>query len=106
MKESSPQLSSFIIGRINLENMDSSLRIYTKFSNKHKGFLGFLRGLSLNALAKKSPFGVEEDASYYAVELSQLPKLETDEENAQVFLTKFDGDVQSANFLSSLKKIK
>ena len=52
------------------------------------------------------PFGVEEDASYYAVELSQLPKLETDEENAQVFLTKFDGDVQSANFLSSLKKIK
>ena len=75
-------------------------------SDKHKGFLGFLRGLSLNALAKKSPFGVEEDASYYAVELSQLPKLETDEENAQVFLTKFDGDVQSANFLSSLKKIK
>ncbi len=106
IKSSSPQLSSFIIGRINLENMDSSLRIYTKFSNKHKGFLGFLRGLSLNALAKKSPFGVEEDASYYAVELSQLPKLETDEENAQVFLTKFDGDVQSANFLSSLKKIK
>ncbi len=106
IKSSSPQLSSFIIGRINLDNMDSSLRIYTKFSNRHKGFLGFLRGLSLNALAKKSPFGVEEDASYYAAELSQLPKLETGEENAQVFLTKFDGDVQSANFLSSLKKIK
>ncbi len=106
IKSSSPQLSSFIIGRINLENMDSSLRIYTKFSNRHKGFLGFLRGLSLNALAKKSPFGTEEDASYYAAELSQLPKLETGEETAQVFLTKFDGDVQSANFLSSLKKIK
>ena len=36
----------------------------------------------------------------------QLPKLETGEENAQVFLTKVDGDVQTTNFISSLKKIK
>lgn len=105
IKSSSPQLSSFIIGRINLENMDSSLRIYTKFSNKKSGIAGFLRGISLNALAKKVN-NPKNNVSYYAAELSQLPELETGEETAQVFLTKFDGDVQSANFISSLKKIK
>lgn len=105
IKSSSPQLSSFIIGRINLENMDSSLRIYTKFSNKKSGIAGFLRGISLNALAKKVN-NPKNNVSYYASELAQLPELETGEETAQVFLTKFDGDVQSANFISSLKKIK
>jgi len=64
-----------------------------------------LRNISLNSLAKKSKFG-EEEISYYASELAQLPKLETGEENAQVFLTKVDGDVQTTNFISSLKKIK
>ena len=108
IKSSSPQLSSFIIGRIDLETFDSSLRIYTKFSNRHKGFAGFLRGLSLNALAKKASSFTSppEEVSYYATELSQLPKLETGEENAQVFLTTVDGDVQTTNFLSSLKKVK
>ena len=105
IKSSSPQLSAFIIGRINLENFDSSLRIYTKFSNKNKGLTGFLRGFSLNSLSKKTKFTTEE-VSYYAPELSMLPKLETGEENAQVFLTKVDGDLQTANFISSLKKIK
>ena len=85
--------------------MDSSLRIYTKFSNKKSGIAGFLRGISLNALAKKVN-NPKNNVSYYAAELSQLPELETGEETAQVFLTKFDGDVQSANFISSLKKIK
>ena len=108
IKSSSPQLSAFIIGHIDLETFDSSLRIYTKFSNRHKGFAGFLRGLSLNALAKKASSFTSppEEVSYYAAELSQLPKLETGEENAQVFLTTVDGDVQTTNFLSSLKKVK
>lgn len=105
IKSSSPQLSSFIVGQINLTNFDSSLRIYTKFSSKNKGFTGFLRNFSLNSLAKRTKVTTEE-VSYYASELSQLPKLETGEEDAQVFLTKVDGDVQSNNFISSLKKIK
>ena len=105
IKSASPQLSAFIVGQINLENFDSSLRIYTKFSGKDKGIAGFLRNISLNSLARKSKFG-QEEVSYYASELSQLPKLETGEENAQVFLTKVDGDLQTTNFISSLKKIK
>ena len=105
IKSSSPQLSAFIVGQINLMNFDSSLRIYTKFSNKNKGIAGFLRGFSLNSIARKAKVTTEE-ISYYAPELSMLPKLETGEENAQVFLTKVDGDVQTTNFISSLKKIK
>ena len=106
IKSSSPQLSSFIVGRMDLETMDASLRIYTKFSNKRKGLMGTLRNLSLNSLAQKVPLGAKENESYYATELSMLPELETGEDNAQVFLTKFDGDIQTNNFISSLKKIK
>ncbi|MBQ2644389.1 hypothetical protein IJG14_02290 [bacterium] len=106
IQSSSPQLSSFIVGQINLENMDASLRIYTKFSSQNKGFAGFLRNLSFASLSKKIPFNTKEDVSYYAAELSMLPELDTGEENAQVFLTKFDGDLQTSNFISSLKKIK
>ena len=106
IKSSSPQLSSFIVGRMDLETMDASLRIYTKFSNKRKGLMGALRSMSLSSLAQKVPLGAKENVSYYATELSMLPKLETGEENAQVFLTKFDGDIQTNNFISSLKKIK
>ena len=106
IKSSSPQLSAFIIGRINLVNMDASLRIYTKFSNIHKGFSGFLRNISLNVLSKRVKSNAKNDASYYAMELSQLPELETGEETAQVYLTKFDGDVLTSNFISQLKRIK
>ncbi len=106
IKSSSPQLSAFIIGRINLVNMDASLRIYTKFSNIHKGFSGFLRNISLNVLSKRVKSNVKNDASYYAMELSQLPELETGEKTAQVYLTKFDGDVLTSNFISQLKRIK
>ena len=106
IKSSSPQLSAFIIGRINLVNMDASLRIYTKFSNIHKGFSAFLRNISLNVLSKRVKTNAKNDASYYAMELSQLPKLETGEEMAQVYLTKFDGDVLTTNFISQLKRIK
>jgi len=108
IKSSSPQLSSFIVGRINLINLDSSLRIYTKFSNKNKGAAGFLRKISLNALSKgvNSIIKTENEVSYYAAELSQLPELETEDNTAQVFLTVIDGDIQTTNFISSLKKIK
>lgn len=106
IKSSSPQLSSFIVGRMDLETMDASLRIYIKFSNKRKGLMGALRSMSLSSLAQKVPLGAKENESYYAAELSMLPELETGEDNAQVFLTKFDGDIQTSNFISSLKKIK
>ena len=107
IKSSSPQLSAFIVGRINLETMDAALRIYTKFNDKNEGVFGFLRGFSLNALARKArTYTKGENVSYYAAELDMLPKLETGDETAQVFVTKFDGDIQSANFISSLKKIK
>ena len=107
IKSSSPQLSSFIVGRINLENMDASLRIYTKFNDERKGVYGFLRELSLNSLAQRaSSYTKGENESYYAAEIAMLPPLETGDETAKVFITKFDGDIQSANFISSLKKIK
>lgn len=106
IKSSAPQLSSFIIGRYDLETKDASLRIYTKFSSKNKGFAGFLRNISLNSLANRMPLSSESEANYYAMELAQLPPLEADEKDCQVFLTKVDGDVEHFNFLSSLKKIK
>lgn len=106
IKSSAAQLSSFIIGRYDLETKDASLRIYTKFSSKNKGFAGFLRNISLNSLANRMPLSSESEANYYAMELAQLPPLEADEKDCQVFLTKVDGDVENFNFLSSLKKIK
>lgn len=106
IKSSAPQLSSFIIGRYDLVSGDAILRIYTKFSNKNKGVAGFMRNLSLNSLANRVPLSSRNDSLYYSAELSQLPPLEADEKDCQVFLTKVDGDVQNFNFLSSLKKIK
>lgn len=107
IKSSAPQLSAFIIGRIDLENMDASLRIYTKFNDKKNGILGFLRHFSLYTLTRKAKtYTKGENISYYATELNMLPKLETGEDTAHVFLTKFDGNIQSTNFISSLKKIK
>lgn len=106
IKSSAPQLSSFIIGRFDLESRDASLRIYTKFSSRNKGFAGFLRNISLNSLANRVSLSSKNDSNYYAAELAQIPPLETGEEDAQVFLTKVDGDVEHFNFISSLKKIK
>ena len=106
IKSSSPQLSSYIAGRYDIEKNDATLRIYTKFSNEKKGFAGALRSFSLNSLANRIPLSSRNDAQYYAAELEQLPPLETGDEHAQVFLTKVDGDVVNNNFLSSLKKIK
>lgn len=106
IKSSSPQLSSYIAGRFDLENRDASLRIYTKFSSKNKGFAGFMRNISLNSLANRTSLSSRNDTNYYSAELSELPPIEVDEKDAQIFLTKVDGDVERFNFLSSLKKIK
>ena len=106
IKSKSPQLSAYIAGRYDLETGDATLRIYTKFSNKNKGFAGFLRNISLNSLANRVPLSSRNDANYYSAELEQLPPIEADEKDCQIFLTKVDGDVQHNNFLSSLKKIK
>lgn len=106
IKSSSPQLSSYIVGCYNLENSDAILRIYTKFSNKNKGFAGALRNISLNSLANRIPLKSKNDANYYAAELAQLPEIDAEEKDCQVFLTKVDGDVEHNNFISSLKKIK
>ena len=103
---SAPQLSSFIIGTYNLENQDAALRIYTKFSNRRKGLYGLFRNLSLNSLANRIPLSTRNDNEYYAYEISHLPKIDADEKDCQIFLTKVDGDIEHNNFISSLKKIK
>ncbi len=106
IKSSSPTLSAFIVGRYNLENSDAILRIYTKFSNKNKGIGGFLRKISLNSLANRIPLKSRNDANYYQAELSQLPPIQADDKDCQIFVTKVDGDVEHNNFISSLKKIQ
>lgn len=106
IKSSSPQLSSLIVGRFDLENRDATLRIYTKFSSKNKGFAGFMRNISLNSLANRVPLSSRNDSNYYSAELEHLPEIEADEKDCQIFLTKVDGDVEHFNFISSLKKIK
>lgn len=106
IESSSPTLSALIRGRYDLEKQDASLRIYTRFSNSHKGIAGFLRNFSLNALANKVKLNGRNDANYYASELVDLPAINAKEEDTQIFLTQVEGDVEHNNFLSSLKKIK
>ena len=106
IKSSAKQLGSFIIGRYDLNTNDASLRIYTKMSNKGEGFAGFLRNISLNSLANKISSSERNEGNYYSSEIEQIPQIEADEKDAQVFLTKVDGDVINFNFLSSLKRIK
>lgn len=106
IKSSAPQLSSFIVGRFDLTTRDAALRIYTKFSSSNKGVASILRNISLNSLANKMSFSGRNDSNYYAAELSQIPPIEAEEKDCQVFLTKVDGEVETGNFISSLKKIK
>ena len=106
IKSYASQLSAFIVGRYDLECSDATLRIYTKFSNKGKGFAGALRSFSLNSLANRIPLNSKNDSNYYASELKEIPPIDADEKDCQVFLTKVDGDVEHNNFISSLKKIK
>lgn len=106
IKSYSSQLSAYIVGCYNLENSDAILRIYTKFSNRRKGFAGALRNFSLNSLANRIPLNSRNNATYYEAELAQIPSIDAEEKDCQVFLTKVDGDVEHFNFISSLKKIK
>ena len=106
IKSSAKQLSSFIIGRYDLNTNDASLRIYTKMSNKGEGFAGFLRNISLNSLANKISSSERNEGNYYSSEIEQIPQIDADEKDAQIFLTKVEGDVINFNFLSSLKRIK
>lgn len=106
IQSSSKTLSALIRGRFDMERHDTSLRIYTRFSSDRKSMFGFLRNLSLNALANKVQMNSRNDANYYASELVDLPQIDVPEERSQVFLTQVEGDVERNNFLSSLKKIK
>lgn len=106
IKTFSSQLSTYIAGRYNIDNGDTSLRIYTKFSNSNKGFSGFLRKISLNTLANRIPMNSRNDANYYAVELAELPDIDANEKDCQIYFTKVEGDVANNNYISSLKKIK
>ena len=106
IRSSADTLATYIVGRYDLETNDATLRIYTKFSDKDTGFAGFLRNISLNSIANRISASGRTDANYYSSELSQIPELKVGEDDAQVFLTKVDGDVINFNFLSSLKRIK
>ena len=106
IKSYADQLSAYIAGRFDIENKDASLRIYTRLSNKHKGIFGFLRNISLSSIASRVPIGAKNEANYYSSELSELPEINADNSDCQIFLTKIDGDVEHNNFLSSLKKLK
>ena len=106
IKTYSPDLSTYIAGRYNIDNGDTSLRIYTKFSGVKKGFTGFLRKLSLNSLANRIPMNSRNDANYYAIELAELPEIEASEKDCQIYLTRVEGDVVNNNYISSLKKLK
>ena len=106
IKTYSPEMANYIAGRYNIDNGDTSLRIYTKFSNAKRGFTGILRKISLNSLANRIPLNSRNDLNYYAVELSELPELETSEKDSQIYLTRVEGDVANNNYISSLKKLK
>ena len=106
IKSLAPQLSTFIVGKYDIEKSDAMLRIYTKFGTKKRGIAGFLRNISLNSLANIVPLGSKNVNNYYEAELKMLPPIEAEEKDTQVFLTTVDGDIVNNNFLSSLKKIK
>lgn len=106
IKSVSPQLSTYIVGRYNLDNQDAILRVYTKFSNRRKGAYGFLRSISLNSLANRIPFSTKNVNNYYEAEIKEIPNIQADEKDCQIFLTKVDGDIVLNNFISSLVKLK
>ena len=89
-----------------MDKHDASIRIYTRFSTDKKTMFGFLRNISLNALANKVQMNTRNDYNYYSAEIADLPQIEIGEEKSQIFLTQIEGDVEKNNYLSSLKKIK
>ena len=106
IKSYAPYLSAYIVGNYNLEKQDATLRIYTKMTNKKKGFYGFLRNISLGNIASRVSLGARNDVNYYSSEISELPPIEADDKDCQLFVTTVDGDVEHYNFLSSLKKLR
>jgi hypothetical protein len=46
------------------------------------------------------------DVNYYAIELAELPDIDANEKDCQIFLTRVEGDVVNNNYISSLKKLK
>lgn len=106
IKSFAPYLGAYIVGDYNLEKQDATLRIYTKMTNKKKGVYGWLRNISLSNLASRVSLGARNDVNYYSSEVNEIPKIEADEKDCQIFLTTVDGDVEHLNFLSSLKKLK
>lgn len=106
IKSQAPQLSSYIAGRFDLENRDASLRIYTKFSNKKSGVYGVLRNISLSQLASYLPLTNRTLYNLYNQEVKEIPEIEADEKDCQIYLTKAEGDIERNNFISSLKRIK
>jgi len=106
IKSYSNNLSSLIRGRIDLEKHDASIRIYTRFAGSSNAFFNVLRNISLNSLANKVQLNTRNDSNYYQSELKDLPSIETKDEKTQIFLTQVEGDIESFNFISSLKKIK
>lgn len=99
-------LSSFIFGRYNINNGDSILRVYIKLSSKNKGIFGFLRNISLNRLAQSIPLSRKTYSNLYASEIEQIPQIDADDKDIQIYLMEIDGDIEHNNFISSLKKIK
>ena len=107
IKSAASYLAAYIAGRFDLEKRDATLRIYTKFSNKNTGIYGLLRNFSLSSIASRvSLGGSRNDYNYYSSELSEIPDIDAEEKDCQIFLTKVDGDVEHNNFISSLRKIK
>ena len=64
IKSYSKSLSALIRGRFDMNLHDASLRIYTRFSNDKNSMFGFLRSLSLNALANKVQMNSINDENY------------------------------------------
>ena len=106
IKSFAPQLSAYIAGRFDLDSRDASLRIYTRLTNKKKGVYGVLRNISLSSIASRVSLGARNDSNYYASELSELPSIDANDKDCQIFLTKVEGDIEKNNFISSLKRIK
>ena len=106
IKSQSPLLSAYIVGCYNLVNNDAILRIYTKHGKNKNGLSAFFRNFSLQNLANQIPLNKKNDENYYAAELEQIPPVDGEEKDVQIFLTKIDGNILTNNFLSSLKKIK
>ena len=106
IKSYAPYLSAYIAGRYDMFKHDATLRIYTKMTNKKKGIYGVLRAISLDNIASRVSLGARNDVIYYSSEISEIPEIEGNEKDAQIFVTRVDGDVEHNNFLSSLKKLK